>query len=209
MTGMDREGQDAFARDYFPDYTADALIIDVRHNHGGNTDSWIISFLQRKAWNFWSSRSGRTQDGDIDYNEHYAFRGHVVVLIDEKTSSDAEALCRGMSELGLGRIIGKRTWGGGIWLSSDNHLVDGGIATAPELGTYDQRFGWGSGIEQMGVSPDIDVDKDPADFYFGHDLQLERAIEELGKWLRDEPIAYPSPPGPKPDMSGPVQTCFV
>ena len=56
-----------------------------------------------------------------------------------------------MSELGLGQIVGTRTWGGGIWLSSDNTLVDGGIATAPEYGTYNDKFGWGLGIEQVGV----------------------------------------------------------
>ena len=58
---------------------------------------------------------------------------------------------RGVSELGLGKIVGTRTWGGGIWLSSDNTLVDGGIATAPEYGTYNDKLGWGLGIEQMGV----------------------------------------------------------
>jgi len=54
-----------------------------------------------------------------------------VVLINEHTSSDGEGFARGVSELGLGKLVGTRTWGGGIWLSSDNKLVDGGIASAP------------------------------------------------------------------------------
>ena len=68
-------------------------------------------------------------NGGLGWDQQFAFRGHIVVLIDEKTSSDGEGVSRGISELGLGRLIGTRTWGGGIWLSSDNHLVDGGIAT--------------------------------------------------------------------------------
>ena len=106
-----------------------------------------------------------------------------------------------MSELGLGRLIGTRTWGGGIWLSSDNHLVDGGIATAPEVGTYNGKFGWGLGVEQMGVSPDIPVDNDPHQSFQGKDAQLERAIKELQKWLEEEPIIVPEPPKKKKDMT--------
>lgn len=68
-------------------------------------------------------------NGGLGWDQQFAFRGHIVALIDEKTSSDGEGVARGISELGLGRLIGTRTWGGGIWLASDNDLVDGGIAT--------------------------------------------------------------------------------
>ena len=77
--------------------------------------------------------------GGLGWDMQYAFRGHLVVLINEHTSSDGEAFARGVSELGLGKLVGKRTWGGGIWLSSDNKLVDGGIASAPEVGTYNDK----------------------------------------------------------------------
>ena len=89
----------------------------------------MLDVLQRKAWMYWQSRSSNATTGGLGWDEQFAFRGHIVVLIDEKTSSDGEGFSRGMSELGLGRLIGTRTWGGGIWLSSDNNLVDGGIAT--------------------------------------------------------------------------------
>ena len=116
---------------------------------------------------------------------------------------DGEAFARGVSELGLGKLIGKRTWGGGIWLSSDNTLVDGGIASAAEIGTYNKNFGWGLGIEQMGVIPDVEVDNDPRMAFEGKDAQLDTAISYLKDWIEREPITLPENPGPHRDMSKP------
>ena len=64
----------------------------------------------------------------------YAFRGHMVVLVNESTASDGEAFAEGFRRLGLGKVIGTRTWGGEIWLTSSNVLVDQGIVTAAEFG---------------------------------------------------------------------------
>jgi len=195
---------DAFARGFFSDYDKQALIIDVRHNRGGNIDSWLLDILQRKAWMFFQGRATNVNNGGLGWDQQFAFRGHIVVLIDEKTSSDGEGFSRGVSELGLGRLVGKRTWGGGIWLSSDNHLVDGGIATAPEIGTYNDNFGWGLGIEQQGVEPDVEVDNNPRVAFDGRDQQLEKAVEVLDQWLKEEPLVQPKPPAAKRDMSLPV-----
>jgi tricorn protease len=108
---------------------------------------------------------------------------------------------RGISELHLGKLVGTRTWGGGIWLSSDNKLVDGGLVTAPEVGTYNENFGWGLGIEQAGVIPDYIVDNNPRETFDGRDEQLEKAINVLRTWLLEEPIAFPRSPNQHPDMT--------
>mmetsp|Transcript_38758 Transcript_38758/g.85087 ORF Transcript_38758/g.85087 Transcript_38758/m.85087 type:complete len:554 (+) Transcript_38758:44-1705(+) len=192
---------DAFVRGFYPDYDKQALIVDVRHNHGGNIDSWLLDVLQRRAWMYWQGRATNITNGGLGWDEQFAFRGHVVVLIDEKTSSDGEGFSRGVSELGLGKLVGTRTWGGGIWLSSDNKLVDGGIASAPEIGTYNKNFGWGLGIENMGVDPDVWVDNDPHQTYGGRDAQLEKAISVLKEWLEEEPVVLPQRPGRHRDMS--------
>ena len=63
----------------------------------------------------------------------YAFRGHMVVLCNERTASDGEAFAEGFRRQGLGKLIGTRTWGGEIWLTGSNVLVDRGIATAGEI----------------------------------------------------------------------------
>jgi len=200
---------DSFVRGFYPDYDKDALIIDVRNNRGGNIDSWLLDSLQKSAWMYWESRSTNITTGGDGWNMQFAFRGHLVVLINEHTSSDGEAFARGVSELGLGKLVGTRTWGGGIWLSSDNRLVDNGIASAPEIGTYNDKFGWGLGVEQMGVKPDIEVDNNPKEAFDGKDAQLERAIFVLNEWLEREPVALPKDPGHRKDMSkkGGVDGC--
>ena len=45
-----------------------------------------------------------------------------VVLVDQETASDGEAFADGFRRLGLGPVIGARTWGGEIWLSGVNTL---------------------------------------------------------------------------------------
>lgn len=69
------------------------------------------------------------------------------------------------------------------------------------MGTYNDKFGWGLGIEQMGVEPDYEVDNDPHVFFTGKDQQLEYAINHLAEWLKKDPIVLPKSPGAKRDMS--------
>jgi tricorn protease len=163
-----------FIRDYYPVYNRSGLIIDVRNNNGGNIDSWLLAKLMRKAWSTWTARGGQPYA-----NMPYAFQGPMVVLVNEKTSSDGEAFAEGFRRLGLGKVIGTRTWGGEVWLSSSNFLVDRGIATAAEQALRDL-----SGrmlIEGWGVDPDIVVDNLPVETARGRDAQLEAAIRELLK----------------------------
>merc|ERR1719215_2064850 len=104
------KSEDAFARGFFPDYDKDGFILDVRHNTGGNIDSWVLDVLQKQAWMYWQSRDSDITNGGEGWDQQFAFRGHIVVLIDEMTASDGEGVARGISELGLGRLIGTRTW---------------------------------------------------------------------------------------------------
>lgn len=185
-----------WARDFFPVFDREGLIVDVRHNRGGNIDSWILSQLLRKAWFHWSSRVGDRPD----WNMQYAFRGHLVVLCDEFTASDGEAFAEGFRRLGLGKIIGTRTWGGEIWLSSDNFLVDGGIATAAETGVFGPEGKWL--IEGWGVEPDQTVDNLPHETFGGRDAQLEAAVAHLLARMKESPVVPVVTP-PKPDKSFP------
>jgi tricorn protease len=144
-----------FARGYYPVFNRQGLIIDVRHNGGGNIDSWVLNRLLRRPWFYWNQRVGQRPQ----WNMQYAFRGHLVVLCDQFTGSDGEAFSEGFRRLGLGKVIGTRTWGGEIWLTSSNFLVDRGIATAAEFGVYGPEGTWL--IEGHGVDPDIVVDNPP------------------------------------------------
>jgi tricorn protease len=177
-----------WARHFYPVFNRKGLIIDVRHNRGGNIDSWIIGRLLRKAWFHWSHRAGQPPL----WNMQYAFRGHVVVLCDEFTASDGEAFTEGVKRLGLGKVIGTRTWGGEIWLTSSNFLVDKGIATSAEFGVYGPEGAWL--IEGHGVEPDVVVDNLPHATFEGEDAQLDAAIAYLRKRLKEQPVADPAPP---------------
>jgi tricorn protease len=180
-------------REFYPVFDREGLIVDVRHNNGGNIDSWILEKLMRKAWFYWQPRVGNPT-----WNMQYAFRGHVVVLVDENTASDGEAFAEGFRRLGLGKVIGTRTWGGEIWLSSSNFLVDRGIATAAEMGVFGPEGDWL--IEGHGVDPDVVVDNLPHATFKGEDAQLDAAIRFLQDEIKKKPI--PKPIAPKyPDKS--------
>lgn len=181
-----------WARDYYPVFDRQGLIIDVRHNGGGNIDSWLLSKLMRQAWFYWQPRVGNPT-----WNMQYAFRGHIVVLCDSDTGSDGEAFTEGFRRLKLGKVIGTRTWGGEIWLSFNNRQADNGIATAAELGVYSDGK-WL--IEGHGVDPDMVVDNLPHETYEGKDPQLEAALKELQEEIQADPRPVPKAP-PHPDKS--------
>jgi tricorn protease len=182
----------AWAKGFYPAFTKGGLIIDVRNNRGGNIDSWIIGRLLRKAWFYWNQRVGRSSL----WNMQYAFRGHVVVLCNERTASDGEAFSEGIKRLKLGTLIGTRTWGGEIWLTSSNGLVDKGMATAAEFGVFDREGAWL--IEGHGVEPDVVVDNLPHATFNGDDQQLKAAVKLLKQKLKEQPVTLPPvPPFPK------------
>jgi tricorn protease len=180
-------------REFYPVFDRPGLIIDVRHNRGGNIESFILEKLLRKAWMYWKSRSGKPY-----WNMQYAFRGHIVILVDANTASDGEAFADGFKKLNLGTAIGTRTWGGEIWLSGTNRLSDGGIARAPMMGVYGDDGTWL--IEGHGFEPDIVVDNLPHATFNGKDAQLEAAIEHLQKMIAEDPRKMPQPPA-FPDKS--------
>jgi tricorn protease len=189
LRAMGGEDFTSWAKNYYPAFSRKGLIIDVRHNKGGNIDSWIIGRLLRKAWSYWNQRMGQ----DPVWNMQFAFRGHVVVICDEFTASDGEAFAEGFKRLGLGKVIGTRTWGGEIWLSFENTLVDKGIASAAEMGLYGPESRWL--IEGHGVDPDVQVDNLPHATFKGEDAQLKAAIEHLQKLIKEKPVE--TPPVPK------------
>ncbi|MEO8360058.1 MAG: S41 family peptidase, partial [Vicinamibacteria bacterium] len=169
------------------------IIIDVRHNNGGNIDSFILEKLMRRAWMYWKSRAGEPY-----WNMQFAPRGHLVVLVDENTASDGEAFADGFRRLGLGKIIGVRTWGGEVWLSGVNRLTDNGVARAPMNGVYGPEGKWL--IENHGLDPDIVVDNPPHATFLGQDAQLDTAIAYLQAEIKKDPRAVPKPPA-YPDKS--------
>jgi tricorn protease len=187
LRAMGPEDINQWEEEYYPVFDRQGLIIDVRHNRGGNIDSWILGKLLRKAWMYWQPRVGEPY-----WNMQAAFRGHLVVLCDPHTGSDGEAFAEGFRRLGLGKVIGTRTWGGEIWLTGSNYVADRGVTTAAENGVYVPDGKWL--IEGHGVDPDIVVDNLPHATFEGKDAQLEAAIQYLRDLIQKEPVKVPPPP---------------
>jgi tricorn protease len=142
---------------------------------------------------YWQPRVGAPS-----WNPQQAFRGHLVVLCDAWTASDGEAFTEGFKRLGLGKVIGTRTWGGEIWLSANNFLADRGIATTGENGVFGPEGKWL--IEGHGVEPDMIVDNLPHATFEGKDAQLDAAIAYLQGEIKAHPV--PTVTAPKyPDKS--------
>jgi len=101
-------------------------------------------------------------------------------------------------KLGLGPIVGKRTWGGLVGILGFPRLLDGGFVTAPNLAIWTED-GWV--VENEGVPPDIEVEQLPAEVMAGRDPQLERAIEVVLERLEANPPVEPERPE-YPDRAG-------
>ncbi|MCX5761211.1 MAG: PDZ domain-containing protein, partial [Gemmatimonadetes bacterium] len=95
---------DQFYRQFTPVFNKQGLILDMRQNRGGNIDSWVLEMLSRKAWMYWQNRVGAPY-----WNMQGAFRGHMVMLVDQETASDGEAVADGFRRLGRPRVCPRRS----------------------------------------------------------------------------------------------------
>lgn len=185
---MSVEGLDMFTKLFYSQLDKRALIIDDRMNGGGNVSPMILERLQREVYRVSMYRNGANEPVP---NE--AFYGPKVCLIDKYSSSDGDLFPYGFRQLGLGKLIGKRSWGGIVGISGSKSFVDGQDMRTPFFTSYSTKGEWI--IEGHGVDPDIDVDINPFEDYLGKDAQLDKAVEvlkeELKSWspLPDTPAA--------------------
>jgi len=185
---MGRPGLNEFTKLYFPQIRKKALIVDVRGNGGGFVSPLVIERLRRAL-----VMVGIARNGMPTTDPPQTFLGPMVSLIDEFSASDGDIFPYRFKALGLGKLIGKRTWGGVIGIRDSLPLVDGGQFFKPEFAPYSKE-GKGWIIESHGVDPDIVVDNDPAKEFRGEDQQLDRAIQEIQEELKTK--RYDLPPVP-------------
>ena len=88
-------------------------------------------------------------------------------------------------KLGLGALIGTRTWGGLIGISGNPSLADGGSILASTFRFMDTDGEWA--VENEGVSPDIEVVDRPELVAAGQDPTLETAVRHLLEELETSP----------------------
>jgi tricorn protease len=195
---MGRPGLNEFTKLYFPQIRKKALVVDVRGNGGGFVSPLVIERLRRAL-----VMVGIARNGMPTTDPPQTFLGPMVSLIDEFSASDGDIFPYRFKTLGLGKLIGKRTWGGVIGIRDSLPLVDGGQFFKPEFAPYSKE-GKGWIIESHGVDPDIVVDNDPAKEFRGEDQQLDRAIQEIQEELKTK--RYDLPPVPAYPNRNPTPT---
>ena len=133
------------------------------------------------------------RNGMPETNPPQTFLGPMVTLIDEFSASDGDIFPYRFKSAGLGKLIGKRTWGGVIGIRNSLPLTDGGFIFKPEFAPYSKE-GKNWIIESHGVDPDIVVDNDPAKEFHGEDQQLEKAIQVVQEEMKTKPGQLPPVP---------------
>ena len=187
LPNMGGAGLNEFARTYYPQVRKSALIIDVRWNGGGFVSEMILERLRRKLSGMSAPRNAKpfTYQGAVHH-------GPKVCLLNQWSASDGDLFPHYFRRFGLGKLVGKRSWGGVVGIRGQLNLVDGGYVWQPEFGNYDIDSRWI--IENHGVEPDIEVDNLPADVIKGKDAQLDKAIELMLQELKKK--SYQLPPRP-------------
>jgi tricorn protease len=186
-------GYESFNRYYFSQQDKQGAIIDERYNSGGSAADYIIDVLQRDFDGYFNNVAG----------DRYPFTspsagvwGPKVMVINEMAGSGGDLMPWMFRNRKVGLLVGKRTWGGLVHTADTPPFVDGGTMIAPRGGFFTRDGKWA--VENEGTPPDIDVENWPKDVIAGRDPQLERAVQEALRMLKEKPVnrlsAEPSPP---------------
>ncbi len=185
LPDMGANGIREFIKWYYPQLRKDALLIDDRANGGGNISRMIIQRLSRTLLGLTYPRTIATPQPYPDS----VFIGPKVVLLDANSASDGDIFPWMFKTAKLGLLIGERSWGGVVGITSHGELIDGGDVNVPEFAYATAEGQWA--VEGHGVDPDIVVENDPKSVMEGHDPQLERGVAELLKDLEQSSPKLP------------------
>jgi tricorn protease len=176
-------GYTNFNRYYFAQLGKEGAVIDERFNGGGTAADYIIDYMRRPLMNYWSTR-----EGDDFTTPVGSIFGPKAMIINENAGSGGDAMPWYFRKAGIGRLVGKRTWGGLVGIYDYPQLIDGGRVTAPRVAFWRPEGSWD--VENHGVDPDIEVEFDPQAVREGHDPQLERAVAVVLDELKKHPLAH-------------------
>jgi tricorn protease len=182
------EGILEFMKGYYGQSDKEAFIVDERYNGGGFIPTFFGERLLRQVVTAIQQRHAE----DVVYPPQ-TWDGPKVMLINRYAGSGGDHFPWLFRHLGIGPLIGTRTWGGLVGISGGRNLVDGGSVTAPEFALYDVRTGEMI-AENTGIDPDIEVDDTPDLVSQGRDPELETAV----KYLMDQLAKNPRKPYARP-----------
>ena len=181
---MQAGGFAEFHRGFLAEFDREALIVDVRFNAGGNVSSLLLPLLARRRIGYQFPRWGVPEP-----YPHEAVRGPLVAVTNEHAGSDGDIFCHAFKALGLGPLVGRRTWGGVVGIWPRHSLADGTVTTQPEFSFAFDDVGWR--VENYGTDPTVEVDLSPQDYARGFDAQLEKAVEVALAELTNTPAHTP------------------
>jgi tricorn protease len=187
-------GYAEFYKNFIAESDFDGMVVDVRFNGGGHVSQHLLKVLAQKVIGYDETRFQGVQKYPM-----YA-PGVLVALANEHSGSDGDIFPQSFKLMKLGKLIGKRTWGGIIGINGQYHLKDGTWVTQPEYSFWFKGNEWY--VENNGVEPDIEVDITPDDYLAGKDPQLERAVDEALKDLKTN-AGLKFKPSYYPDLSIP------
>jgi tricorn protease len=176
-----------FNRFYFGQVGKQAAIIDERYNHGGQVADYIIDELERPLRN-----CAITREGEKFCSPLAQIYGPKTMIINEMSGSGGDALPWMFKQDKVGPVVGTRTWGGLVGIWNYPSLLDGGFVTAPRGAIYGLHGDWE--VENRGITPDVEVENDPASVAAGHDAQLEKAVQVTLDALKKNPVVIPDHP---------------
>ena len=184
------DGYTSFNRYFYAQLDKQAVILDERFNGGGSVADYIVDMLARQTLNMNVTREGADYTSPLGVID-----GPKVMIVNQDAGSGGDCMPHYFRQMGLGKLVGTRTWGGLIGIYDYPNLIDGGMVTAPRIAFYGPEGKWTA--ENAGVAPDIEVEMVPAEVIAGHDPQLEKAIEVILEELAaSPPQAMPRPPFP-------------
>ncbi|WP_030897739.1 S41 family peptidase [Streptomyces sp. NRRL F-5126] len=181
---MQGSGWAQFNRDLRREMSRPALIVDVRGNAGGNISELVVEKLSRRIIGWDLTRNAQP----VSYASN-APRGPVVAIADEATSSDGDMITAAFRLLGLGPVVGQRTWGGVVGMTGRHRLGEGTVITVPMNAAWFDDYGWS--VENHGVEPDIEALRTPLDWAEGRYAQLDDAVWVALDLLAAKPAAQP------------------
>ncbi|MHC0429864.1 S41 family peptidase [Streptomyces sp. O3] len=181
---MQAPGWAQIHRDLRVEVAKEGLIVDVRENRGGHTSQLVVEKLARRivGWDLPRGMAPSSYPAD-------APRGPVVAVANEFSGSDGDIVNAAIKALGIGPVVGTRTWGGVVGIDSRYHLVDGTLVTQPKYAIWLEGYGWG--VENHGVDPDVEVVMTPQDHVAGRDPQLDEAVRMALAVLTENPAKSP------------------
>ena len=186
-------GYTSFNRYYFAQQDREGVVVDERYNGGGSAADYIVDMLGRDYDGYFNNPVGDRVPFTSPANGIW---GPKVMIINEMAGSGGDLMPYMFKRRKLGTLVGMRTWGGLVATTDTPNFVDGGSMIAPRFGFFARNDKWA--VENEGVAPDIEVENWPKDMMAGRDAQLDRAIQEGLRLLKEKPSdrakREPAPP---------------